>query len=222
MSKVTAPLLSFGAAGQIAKTQVYASWKGRPYARRFVVPANPQSDGQKLTRNIFTYLFGLYRYGTADSLAAMSAAATGARITPANMYPRANLKTARANVNNNALVLSPGAGGAPACPAFTTTPHATTIDISVPEPVLPNGWTDTPIVYAAAVNNWSGTTYADVGTSHFMSGDSQDTPAAGAYSLTLPDLVTATDYTIVAWYSVVRPDNSIAYGASVALVETTS
>jgi len=43
MSKLTGPLLSFGARGQIGKAMVTSTWKGVPYARQYVVPANPQT-----------------------------------------------------------------------------------------------------------------------------------------------------------------------------------
>lgn len=46
MAKLKAPLLSFGASGQIAKTVVYFPWKGLNVARKHVIPANPNSSGQ--------------------------------------------------------------------------------------------------------------------------------------------------------------------------------
>lgn len=46
MAKVTGPLQSFGASGQIAKSIVFGSWKGIAWVRRHVIPANPQSSGQ--------------------------------------------------------------------------------------------------------------------------------------------------------------------------------
>jgi len=55
MPKTTAPLLSFDARGQIAHTQVYSSWRGRPYVRRYSVGTNPNTSDQQLTRNAFTW-----------------------------------------------------------------------------------------------------------------------------------------------------------------------
>lgn len=46
MAKVKAPLLSFSASGQIAKTQVYFPWKGINAVRKHVVPTNPKSTAQ--------------------------------------------------------------------------------------------------------------------------------------------------------------------------------
>jgi hypothetical protein len=50
MAKLKAPLLSFGASGQIAKTVVYFPWKGLNVARKHVVPANPDTLDQQTQR----------------------------------------------------------------------------------------------------------------------------------------------------------------------------
>src|SRR3546814_4148752 len=65
MAKTTAPLLSFGADGQIAKTMVYSKWKGIPYVRRHVVPANPQTVAQQLTRTTFSKLREMWKIAPA-------------------------------------------------------------------------------------------------------------------------------------------------------------
>jgi len=222
MARVTAPLLSFGGSGAIAKTQVYASWKGRQYARRYVVPANPDSDAQKLTRAVFAYLFGLYRYSASGALSAMAAAATGARLTTPNMFVRANLHTLRAAVANDALVLSPGYGGAPVTPDAVITPGTTNLSCAIPAPTLPNGWTAVPLMYAAAVLNWSGSDYTDVGADYTMHEVSEGTPSGGTYTCDITGLVTGTDYTVAAFYSVARPDGVTAWGVSSVQVGTTS
>lgn len=51
MAKVTAPLFSFGASGQLAKAIVYFPWKGIDAVRQYVIPANPNTalqDAQRL------------------------------------------------------------------------------------------------------------------------------------------------------------------------------
>lgn len=50
MAKVTGPLQSFSASGQIAKSIVFGAWKGVNYVRKYVIPANPQSSAQGDTR----------------------------------------------------------------------------------------------------------------------------------------------------------------------------
>lgn len=46
MAKLKAPLFSFGASGQLAKSLVFMSWKGLNTVREYVIPANPKSDDQ--------------------------------------------------------------------------------------------------------------------------------------------------------------------------------
>lgn len=215
MAKVTGPLLSMGGNGQIAKTQVYASWKGRLYARRYVKPANPKTAGQTFTRAIFTYNFGLYRFATAGALAAMAAAAKAALLTTPNMFNKANLSAMRANGTNHGLVTSPGAGGAPACPAVAIVPGASKLSLTIAAPVLPSGWTAVPKMWGQAVKAWTGTDAAAVGTDYTMHEGSDDTPAAGSYAFDITGLTTGTLYTVAAFFSVLRPDGTTAYSATV-------
>jgi len=54
MAKVKAPLLSFSAAGQIAETLVYFTWKGLDVVRQYVIPANPNTAKQQTQRGYLT------------------------------------------------------------------------------------------------------------------------------------------------------------------------
>ena len=54
MAKVKGPLFSLGAAGQIAKTLVYGTWKGLKVVRSYVIPANPKTAGQQTQRGYFS------------------------------------------------------------------------------------------------------------------------------------------------------------------------
>lgn len=54
MAKLIAPLFSFSARGQLAKTLVYSGWKGIDDVRSYVIPANPQSADQQTQRSYFT------------------------------------------------------------------------------------------------------------------------------------------------------------------------
>jgi hypothetical protein len=52
MAKVNGPLMSLSASGSVANTLVFSIWKGRPYVRQLVTPANPSSLGQISARLI--------------------------------------------------------------------------------------------------------------------------------------------------------------------------
>lgn len=54
MAKLTAPLFSLKAAGQLGKTLVYMSWKGIEDVRSYVIPANPNTAGQQAQRGYIT------------------------------------------------------------------------------------------------------------------------------------------------------------------------
>lgn len=56
MVKLNAPCLSLGASGKLGDAIVFASWKGRPYARQLVYPANPRSGGQVGLRAMMKFL----------------------------------------------------------------------------------------------------------------------------------------------------------------------
>jgi len=54
MAKVTSPLFSMGASGQLGKSLVYMSWKGIDDVRQYVIPANPKTVAQTAQRGYFT------------------------------------------------------------------------------------------------------------------------------------------------------------------------
>lgn len=51
MAKVSGPLFSMEASGAYAGSLVFGKWKGRPYVRQLVTPANPNSANQETARN---------------------------------------------------------------------------------------------------------------------------------------------------------------------------
>jgi hypothetical protein len=141
MALVNGPLLSFSAGGQIAQTQVYSKWKGRPYVRRYVVPANPRSTDQTLTRSVFAWLSNSWRVSPADFQAPWKAAAANQVLTDRNLWVKRNLSMLRDGVDLTGMVLSPGAK-AGLNTDTTITPGAGTIAVAVAVPsILPAGWT---------------------------------------------------------------------------------
>lgn len=141
MSRVTAPLLSFGASGQIAKTQVYSSWKGLPYARRYVIPAQPPSADRDKTQNTFKWLQGVFQVSPQEFRAPWEAATSGRPLTSRNLWTKRNLALLREEVDIDLLVMSPGAkGGLPGDYVITSPSTNIIATPSVPSS-LPSGWT---------------------------------------------------------------------------------
>jgi hypothetical protein len=67
MAKSTAPFLSLSASGQFAKTLVAATWKGIPYMRKYVVPANPNTDAQAAHRAVWSAAVAAYKTYLTDA-----------------------------------------------------------------------------------------------------------------------------------------------------------
>lgn len=207
MSKVTAPLLSFGASGQIAKTQVYAEWKGRPYVRRHVIPANPRTAEQTLTRDTFSFLNNVWRYMPAAAVDAWDAYALTSRFTARNGWIKRNLSTLRTASDLMDMILSPAAyGGVPAA-AIGLTPGTDKITVALTAPTPPTGWTIAK-GHAIAIRDQdpqSGVLYT------VAYGDDATAP----YSFDISGLETGEDYVVGGWFSYTRPDGSTAYGEAI-------
>jgi hypothetical protein len=153
MAKVTAPLLSFAAGGAIAKTQVYANWKGIPYVRRYTIPANPQSTDQTLTRSVFATLTKVWKNLTSDGIAPFLAFASGKPLTDRNAYLKFNVKALRAGSDWTGFVGSPGAGGGVPLASYSATGGSGTISSTTATPTPPTGWTLTKVVAVARIND---------------------------------------------------------------------
>ncbi len=208
MAKVTAPLLSFGASGTIAKVQTYASWRGVPYARRHVVPANPKTTGQVLTRDIFTALGVRWKTGGPLMRAPWNRFATGQKFLGVNSYLGKNINLTRGQADMAAYIGSPGAkGGLPAASLILTTVAALGIECAITAPAPPTGWTLTSGICSAVVDQAPEDVVADVveeGEQVAIPGDVDFTG------------LTAVTYFVQCWLKWSKPDGSIAYGASIS------
>jgi len=207
MAKTTAPILSFGASGQIAKTMVYATWKGRAYARRHVIPANPNSSEQQLTRNTFSFLQSVYKYAPAGVTAPWEAYAKGAVMTARNAFTKFNNSNLRPETDLNLLSLSPGALGGPPPASAVSTPGSGQLSIAIAAPATtPSGWTIAKAVAACIQDQdpQSGTLFTIT--------EGEDTTST--YTVVLTGLG-AHLYQYRAWLVWNRPDGSLAYSPDI-------
>jgi hypothetical protein len=97
MVRVIAPLMSMDASGTLAKSHVFAKWKGRNYVRRHAIPANPRSGLQVAMRQILKFITQNYPNWDANAVADWKAAAATDNITPLNAQVRDAGKRARDN-----------------------------------------------------------------------------------------------------------------------------
>lgn len=142
MARTTAPLLGFAASGQIGKTMVYGTWRGVPYARRHVIPGNPNSSAQQTTRTTFATLREFWKLLSADGRAPWEAFATGRPFLGLNAFVGENMRVVRGDANMNDFLGSPGArGGLPLGSAVASTGTSSgEVDVDVTFPTVPAGW----------------------------------------------------------------------------------
>jgi len=214
MAKTTAPLLSFSARGQIAKVQVYSTWKGRNYARVYTTPANPDTTSQREVRSVFSWLQAAYKVAPALVTAPWAAYAQGKVLTDRNAFGKFNIAPLQGETDLDNLILSPGAlGGLPPI-AVTPTPGSGQISLAIDAPtVIPDGWTINMAV-AAVVKDQDPQTE----TEYTITAGSDST---STYAVVLTGL-DAVLYQCRAWLVWNRPDGKLAYSPELATTSTPS
>jgi len=211
MARTTGPLLSLGGSGAIAKTQVYSTWRGIPYARQYVKPSNPNTSGQQATRVVFSFLNSLWKLAPANVQAPWTANAKGKQFTDRNKFIGDNVKLLRSEVDIDKLVLSPGANGGMVAGALTPTPSAGEIDATLSAPDLPTGWTITQAVFALIAD-------CDPATDQpapLVVATDDSTP----YEATFSGLA-AGDYLLSGWFVYSKANGQTAYGPSISATVT--
>lgn len=211
MAKVTAPLLSFGGSGAIAKTQVYGTWRGIKYARRYVVPANPNTDSQQQTRNVFSFLNGMWKLIDANAQAPWTLFSKGRPFFNRNAWIKSNLSSLRGMTGDPAvdlstMILSPGANGGVAAGGIGhASGGAGALAITLTAPTLPAGWS---IVKAHAIAKKQVEPDTSLDYSSFYQFDATD-----PYVPTFAGLPSGT-YAAFAWFEYLKPDGSTAFSPS--------
>lgn len=204
MAKTTAPLLSFGANGQIAKTAVYATWKGRPYVRRHVIPANPRSTAQTETRNVFTNMNAVFKQIGPIFRAPWTEFAKGQVLLDRNAFVGKNTAALRNDTDLADMVFSPGAKGGLPPDSVSATGGVGTITVTINAPTVPSGWT-LDAVQAAAIKDQDPSAMTD-----FSSFEGEDTTDPKD-TVSLSGLSPGT-YRVGGWTKWTKPDGSKAYG----------
>lgn len=88
MVKLQGPAMSLDASGKLANTLVFSKWKGRPYARTLVRPANPKSGMQVGMRAMFKFLSQEWNGLDAADKAAWDVEAAALNVSAFNAYMR--------------------------------------------------------------------------------------------------------------------------------------
>lgn len=212
MAKTTAPLLSFDAAGTVAKSVVFAKWRGIPYSRRYVVPANPNSTEQQKTRGTFAMLSAMWKFLGPIATASWDAFATGKPFTNRNSFIGQNTAALRGQANCDDFIGSPGTGGGVPPSGLVLTPGSGTVMVTATQPTPPTGWT------VAALQAFAFPDQDPMDPFGGLVAESQNTSTP--WQSTQITGLTAGLTQVRAWTKWTKPDGTFAY--SVALAGTTT
>lgn len=209
MAKLTAPLLSMGARGQIGKSMVVAKWRGIDYARQHVVPANPRTTAQQNNRTRFALLREMWKLAPPTVQAPWTAFATGRPFLNFNKFVGENNRLLNGATDFSTAIMSPGArGGLPPLNMVAATGVGTgeiTVTVTPPDQ-LPDGWTVVEVAAAAfpeqdPVGIFSGP---------FVAG----TEVNPATPIELDGFDSGEDVAAFGWVVYEKPDTSLAYSVS--------
>ena len=212
MAKTTAPLLSFGASGAIADTMVYSSWRGIQYVRRFVVPQNPRTVAQTLTRDIFQTLSDMWKLSGSLAIAPWTTFAISKPLTNRNAFMGKNIASLRGDANMDNFIGSPAARGGLPPVSIVTAADVGGITVTVVVPAAPTDWT---------LESAVGVAFPDQAPEATFIG-----PVAEAEDAVTPfDTIVFTSldtvlHQVSVWLRWTKPDGLAAYGASINSTET--
>lgn len=131
MVKVTAPMLSLGASGALGGAIVFATWKGRPYVRELVKPANPRSGGQVGVRAMFKFLSQYWTYTSSAHRATWNDRADDKVISTFNAYMGYNQERWRNFLGPSVRYPATLELAAPGAPTTTPTDGVRQISLSI-------------------------------------------------------------------------------------------
>lgn len=209
MAKVTAPFLSLSARGTLGKTLVASRWRGIPYFRQHVIPANPKTAGQVSTRNVFALTILMWKLMGTVARSAFDLFASGRPFTGSNAFTGQNIEVMRGDANMNDFIGSPGAkGGLAMVSAIASTGAGSgDVDMTITEPALPTGWS---IVEAQAI------AFPDQDPETLFIGPIvEGTDVATPFVITLGGLGSAVACQVIGWIKYLKPNGDNAYSVGI-------
>jgi len=215
MAKTIAPLLSFDASGQIGSSQVYSTWKGVKYARRYVIPSNPKSVAQVAQRNMFAWVHDAYKYLDAAVTSAWVLYAKGKPLTGPNAWQQKNLVALKGQTVITDIIFIPAVAGGPPNQATALTPGSGQITAVGTPPTLPTGWSIVEMV-ATAMKQQDPSGETEPNISFTM------TKSTTPWSVVFTGLAHSQAYVVGIGWALTRSDMTPAYGGSTNALTTTT
>lgn len=211
MAKLTGPLLSFGADGQIGKAMVTAKWRGIAYARQYVKPANPRTTAQQNNRTRFALFREMWKLAPQEVRDPFDTFALGRPFLGFNSFVGENNRLTNGETDLQAMLMSPGARGGlpPAGVTAGTGSGSGEIDVTITPPSqLPAGWTVTECAAAAVVDQ----NPIGIFSGPFVAG----TDATDPYVVTLGGLGSGVACVGFGWVVYEKANGDTAYSVSLS------
>jgi len=208
MAKTTAPLWGLDASGTIGEAITFSKWKGVKYARRHVIPSNPQTAEQTKTRSAFSWLSDAWKYMPSLVVDAYEAAIARKPLTARNQWVKTNLRGLRGQSDITSLAASPGAAGGIIAASLALVPDEPTdqIEATLTAPDLPDGWTIEEARFLCIRDQDPSSEFAAEVYSEAIS----ESP----YTATFTDLQDGQTYVVSAFFKFLKADGQVAYGPS--------
>lgn len=216
MAKIKGPLLSLSATGTVADTTTFAKWKGIPYVRQKVNPANPRTTAQVATRSVFGTAAKSWRRVPALFTEVWNDFILGRPLTGRNAYMGKYTENLRGETDLAQWQTSPGTRSGPAIPSLNGDTGAASgeIDMTYTAPTLPTGWTLDEIRFVYVPDQDPSTEWVET-----VQMD-QDTTLNGTWGLT--GLTPATVYAVSAYPKFTKDNGQTAFGASTTVLVTST
>lgn len=134
--------MSLAASGTLGKAITFSSWKGIPYARVRVIPANPNTSGQQEVRGVFSTLTEMWKRMPSGARTPFIYAVRGQPLTPRNKHIALNVPVLKGESDLDNLVMSVSTGSSipPAGVASAEAP-AGSVELTITAPTAPDGYT---------------------------------------------------------------------------------
>lgn len=140
MVKVQGPALSLAASGKLAGAMVFSSWKGRPYVRELVKPANPRSGGQVGIRAMMKFLSQQWKSIVSVDQATWLTRAGQTVISAFNAYVGYNVARWRDFVGPSQVDPATALATNAVIGAATATPGVRSMTLTIPITTANDGW----------------------------------------------------------------------------------
>ena len=140
MVLVQAPAMSLEASGSLGGALVFSKWKGRPYVRTLVKPANPRSGGQVGVRSMFAFLAQDWANLSAADQATWETRADQQIVSPFNAFMGFNQKRYRNFLAPSTADPPATADVQPVVGVTTAVAGVRSITVTIPITTANTGW----------------------------------------------------------------------------------